>query len=108
MLLNWNRLCVGDDEGELVTPTGRWKISETPTNNLYISAIFDFENASGYTIREYGLFANTIVKAECPEGQKYFLPEEIEDAGELSMLENCVPLIRTGDTRQECNFVMTL
>ena len=99
---------VGDDEGELITPTGRWTISETPTNNLYISATFDFEDASGYTIREYGLFVNTETKSDCPEGQRYFLPTEIENPGELLMLENCVPLIRTGDTRHECNFVMSL
>ncbi len=100
--------CVGDDDGDIVTPTGRWKESETPTNNLFIRAAFDFEDANGFTIREYGLFANTIIKSDRPTGQKYFLLEDIEDPGELLMIENCVPLIRTGDTRQECNFVMTL
>ena len=56
---------VGNDEGELVTPTGRWTVSATPTNNLYISTTFDFEDASGYTIREYGLFVNTETKSDC-------------------------------------------
>lgn len=100
--------CGSDDDGDIVTPTGRWKESETPTNNLFIRAAFDFEDANGFTIREYGLFANTIIKSDRPTGQKYFLLEDIEDPGELLMIENCVPLIRTGDTRQECNFVMTL
>ena len=99
---------VGDDEGGLVTPTGRWTISEEPTNNLYISATFDFEDANGYTIREYGLFVNSEMSSDCSEGQRYFLPTEISNPGELLMLENCVPLIRTGDTRHECNFVMSL
>lgn len=100
--------CVGDDDGDIVTPTGRWTKSETPTNNLFIRTAFDFGDANGFTIREYGLFANTIVKDTCPAGQKYFLLEDIEESGELLMIENCVPLIRMGDTRQECNFVMTL
>lgn len=100
--------CVGDDDGDIVTPTGRWKKSETPTNNLFIRAAFDFEDANGFTIREYRLFANTIIKSDRPAGQKYFVLEDIEKPGELLMTENCVPLIRTGDTRQECNFVMTL
>jgi hypothetical protein len=99
---------VGDDQGALVTPTGRWTVSNVPTNNLYISATFDFENANGYTIREYGLFVNTEVSSECPPGQRYFLPTDLVSPGELLMLENCVPLIRTGDTRHECNFVMSL
>ena len=100
--------CIGDDDGDIITPSGRWRESKTPTNNLFIRTAFDFSDADGYTIREYGLFANTITKSGLPEGQKYFSLEDIEDPGELLMIENCVPLIRTGDTRQECNFVMSL
>ena len=100
--------CVGDDEGDIITPSGRWRESETPTNNLFIRAAFDFSDANGYIIREYGLFANTITKSDLPEGKRYFALEDIEDPGELLMVENCAPLIRTGDTRQECNFVMSL
>ena len=98
---------VGDDQGDLVTPSGRWRISENPTNQLYVKAQFDYADGNGYTIREYGLFLNTIVKSDLPIGQRYFLPTEIEDFGELLMLENCVPLIRTGNTRHSCSFVVT-
>lgn len=99
---------VGNDEGELVTPTGRWNISEEPTNNLYITTEFDFSDGNGYTIREFGLFLNTVTGQELPAGQKYFLPTEIDDPGELLMLENSVPIIRTGDTRYKCSFVLSL
>ena len=92
----------------MVTPTGRWNISEKPTNNLYITTEFDFADGNGYTIREFGLFLNTITNEELPKGQKYFLPTEIEDPGELLMLENSVPIIRTGDTRYKCSFVLSL
>ena len=98
---------VGDDQGDLVTPSGRWRISENPTNQLYVKAQFDYADGNGYTIREYGLFLNTIVKSDLPIGQRYFLPTEIEDFGELLMLENCVPLIRTGNTKHACSFVVT-
>ena len=98
----------GDDQGDLVTPSGRWTISQIPTNNLYISAEFDFLDGNGYTVREFGLFLNTVTNDDLPIGQKYFLPTEIEDPGELLMLENTVPIIRTGDTRYNCAFVLSL
>ena len=88
---------VGDDQGTLVTPS----------NQLYVKAQFDYADGNGYTIREYGLFLNTVVQSDLPIGQRYFLPTEIEDPGELLMLENCVPLIRTGNTRHSCSFVVT-
>ena len=97
-----------DDQGDLVTPSGRWTISQTPTNNLYISAEFDFSDGNGYTVREFGLFLNTVTNDDLSIGQKYFLPTEIEDPGELLMLENTVSIIRTGDTRYNCAFVLSL
>lgn len=98
---------VGDDQGTLVTPSGRWRISEDPTNQLYVKTQFDYADANGYTIREVGLFINCVTKSDLPPGQRYFLPTELEDPGELLMLDNRVPLIRTGDTRQSCSFVVT-
>lgn len=98
---------VGDAQGDLVTPSGRWSISQNPTHQLYVSTRFDYADGNGYTIREYGLFLNTVVDSNLPIGQRYFLPTDIEDPGELLMLENCVPLIRTGDTRHTCSFVVT-
>lgn len=99
---------VGDDQGEIVTQTGRWNISETPTNCLYLTAQYDFADGNGYKIREFGVFLNTVIKSGLPAGQKYFLPTDIEDSGELLMLENCAPIIRTGASRYTCSFVMTL
>ena len=98
---------VSDDEGLIVTNTGRWTLVDYPTNNLLITAEFDQPDGNGYTIREFGLFLNTVVKEELPIGQRYFLPTDLEDPGELLMLENCVPLIRTGNTRHSCSFVVT-
>lgn len=100
--------CFGDADGEIVTPTGRFTASEVPTNNLFISTKFDFEDGAGYTIREYGLFIGTVVSGDCPPGQKYFLPTEVTDVGSLLTLENSVPLIRLASTREEFNFVLTL
>ncbi|MBR1735236.1 MAG: hypothetical protein IJ730_07350 [Alphaproteobacteria bacterium] len=99
--------CTPDDQGEIISTSGRFSVSESPTNNLHFTVLFDFEDAAGQEIREYGLFLNTVVQSDLPIGQRYFLPTEIEDPGELLMLENCVPLIRTGNTKHACSFVVT-
>ena len=99
---------VADDQGLIVTNTGRWTISNTATNNLLVITEFEESDADGYTIREFGLFLNTVVQSDLPLGQRYFLPTEIEDPGELLMLENRVPLIRTGDTRYKTSFVVSI
>jgi hypothetical protein len=99
--------CVGDDQGNLITPTGRFSVSQVPTNNLFIRTLYDFTDASEYTIRELGLFVGTKTAPELPEGQKYFLPTDIVDPGILLLLEHSVPLIRTPATRESFSFVVT-
>lgn len=100
--------CTGDPEGLLVTPTGRFSATETPTNQLYFHSTFDFEDASTETIRELGIFIGTEVFDDCKSGQRYFLPSELKNPGILLVLENTVPLIRTAATREAFSFVVTL
>jgi hypothetical protein len=95
------------DDGEIVVPTGRFSISSTPTNNLFIRVRFDFEDAATSTIREQGLFVGTVTKPELPAGQKYFLPTDLLDAGILLVLENSVPIVRQPSTRETFEFVVT-
>ena len=99
--------CVPDPEGDLITPTGRFKQSVAPTNNLYLRFTFDFEEAAQCIIRELGVMVGTRVKEELPLGQCYFVPSDIVDPGILLVLENTVPLIRTKSTRESFTFVVT-
>lgn len=99
--------CVGDENGELVTPSGRFKSSAVPTNNLYLKFTFDFTDAANQVIRELGVMVGTRVKEELPPGQRYFEPKDIEDPGILLVLEHTVPLIRTAATRETFSFVVT-
>ncbi|MBV2146030.1 MULTISPECIES: hypothetical protein [unclassified Wolbachia] len=99
--------CVGDENGELVTPSGRFKSSAVPTNNLYLKFTFDFTDAANQVIRELGVMVGTKVKEELPPGQRYFEPQDIEDPGILLVLEHTVPLIRTAATRETFSFVVT-
>ena len=97
----------GDDDGELVTPTGRFRAIDHPTNNLYLRFTFDFGDASNKTIRELGVFIGTKTKPELPTGQRYFELNDITDSGILLLLERTVPLIRTPATRESFSFVIT-
>ncbi|MFP3021741.1 MAG: hypothetical protein ACEY3K_01950, partial [Wolbachia sp.] len=92
--------CTGDENGELLTPTGRFRSSNVPTNNLYLKFTFDFTNAANQVIRELGVMVGTKVKEKLPPGQRYFEPQDIEDPGILLVLEHTVPLIRTSATRE--------
>lgn len=89
--------CVGDENGLLVTPTGRFTATDTPTNQLYVHATFDFEDAANETIRGLGIFIGTEVADSCPPEQRYFVPSDLKNPGILLVLENTVPLIRTAD-----------
>ncbi|WP_353283904.1 hypothetical protein [Wolbachia endosymbiont (group A) of Lypha dubia] len=99
--------CTGDENGELLTPSGRFKSSAVPTNNLYLKFTFDFTDAANQVIRELGVMVGTKVKKELPPGQRYFELQDIEDPGILLVLEHTVPLIRTAATRETFAFVVT-
>ncbi|WP_265017253.1 hypothetical protein [Wolbachia endosymbiont (group A) of Epistrophe grossularia] len=99
--------CTGDENGELLTPSGRFRPSDVPTNNLFLKFTFDFTDAANRVIRELGVMVGTKVKKELPEGQRYFEPQDIEDPGILLVLEHTVPLIRTAATRETFSFVVT-
>lgn len=99
--------CTGDENGELVTPTGRFKPSDVPTNNLYLKFTFDFTDAANQVIRELGVMVGTKIKPDLPVGKRYFEPKDIEDPGILLVLEHTVPLIRMAATRETFSFVVT-
>lgn len=99
--------CVPDDEGDIVTPTGRFKASEEPSNTLHISVAFDFEDGEGHTIREFGIFVGTKLADDLPIGQRYFLPTDLAEKGQLLALERVAPIYRQAMTREIENFVLT-
>ncbi|MFP3020506.1 MAG: hypothetical protein ACEY3F_04110 [Wolbachia sp.] len=99
--------CTGDENGELLTPSGRFKSSAVPTNNLFLKFTFDFTDAANQVIRELGVMVGTKIKEGLPRGQRYFEPKDVENPGILLVLEHTVPLIRTAATRETFSFVVT-
>ena len=96
-----------DPEGEIVVPTGRYRLSTEPTNHLFIRVRFDFEDASTSIVREQGLFVGTQTDPDLPIGQKFFVPAQITDPGILLVLQNSVPIVRQPSTRETFEFVVT-
>ncbi|CAM3692233.1 hypothetical protein VA7868_03739 [Vibrio aerogenes CECT 7868] len=99
--------CEPDPDGEIVVTSGRFKLSDTPTNHLFCEFRFDFEDAQGETLREVGVMVGTTPKADTPAGQFYFKPEELDKDGTLLLLEYRKPLYRDIGVRETFEFVIT-
>ena len=96
-----------DPEGEIVVPTGRYRLSVEPTNHLFIRGRFDFEDAATSVVREQGLFVGCATDTALPIGQKFFVPSQISDPGILLVLQHSVPIVRQPSTRETFEFVVT-
>lgn len=93
--------------GAISIPEGNYDITNTPTNNLYFKFHFEFADAVGSTIRETGIFLDTVPAAGVPVGQVYLLPAQVAQPGTLLVLERRSPIVREITTRQLFEFVVT-
>lgn len=99
---------VEDAAGDIVLPDGtKWLRSVTPTNNLFVSVEFDFTDAPGSVIREFGVFVGSTVVGGLPAGQRYFLPAQVATPGRLLHLENTAPIFRSPAIRESFQTVVT-
>ena len=100
-----------DPQGSLVLPSGRWSISGTPTNSLYMRFAFDYTDGSSAVIRELGVFVGTAIKPavlSATPGKLYFDPSDLQATGTLLALQRVPKITRSGATRQAFEFVLTL
>lgn len=98
-----------DPAGEIMTPDKlRWSISTTPTRHLCIHARFDFADAPDETIRELGVFIDTIAREGVPAAQPYLLPVEVADPGIAFLLDYLEPAVRSSAARPGYTYVITL
>ena len=96
--------CVPDDGGDIITPSGKYSISPSPTQSLFIRANFDFTDSVGETIREAAVFSDGIVSA--PPGTTYFTPGYVSSGGSLLILKRFTAFVRGSDTNETLNFVL--
>lgn len=91
---------VEDVAGDIVLPAGRFSLSVTPTNLLYVTAQFDFVDAPSTVIREIGIFVGGTTDPGLPAGQRYFTPDQVVEPGRLLHLENRAPVYRSPEIRE--------
>ena len=99
--------CTPNANGDIAVPEGRFAVSQTPTNNLYYRFFFEFEEAVGSTIREQAIFLDTVAATGVPTGQFYLLPNQVQTAGTLLVIQRTAPIVREVTTRQLFEFVVT-
>ncbi|MDR2164578.1 MAG: hypothetical protein LBO79_02895 [Zoogloeaceae bacterium] len=105
----WQFITPDDENGTITVndvddPTITHKFSPSPdnapTNFLFLLFNFDLADAPAATIREVGIFVNTVTDPELPEGQRYFTPDQIIDPGILLALERIPFFNRQPSVRQ--------
>lgn len=99
---------VPDPVGEVQVPTGRYRLTNTPSNHLYLRCDFGFTDAVDQVIREAGLFMNSVIQQGLPAGQRYFTPDQVVAPGSLVALEHFPPIIRSPLQREQFEFVLTI
>lgn len=92
---------VPDVNGTIVMPNGtKFTLSATPTSNLYVTAEFDFVDASSSVIREASVNIGTEIVAGLPAGQKYFTPDQVTNVGRMLQIEYFAPIYRSPAVRE--------
>lgn len=102
------RFVTEDPNGEIVAPTGRYSISQTPTRHLLMRVAYEFGDAPASIIREVAVFVGTEVEPDLPAGQRYFTPSEIVAPGTLFSLERISQIHRSPATRETFEHVISL
>lgn len=96
-----------DANGAISLPSGRFSISATQTNQLYLRFTLDFADASTETIRETAVFLDASPNSGLPAGQVFFAPSDMQTTGTLYLIEHVPAIIRTSATRETFEFVLT-
>jgi hypothetical protein len=99
-----------DVDGSISVPNGRFSpvAAGQKSNNLYLRFNFDYTDADTSQVREVAIFVGTTIKPEVGGGQSYFLPADLLSPGTLLGLQRPPKIIRSGNTRQSFEFVLTL
>lgn len=95
-----------DADGEIVLPEGRFTISLTPTKYLFLRFQFEYQDAVGEDIREYGVFVGTVPLSSVPSNTKYLLPDQIEDPGRMLVAERVTKYPRADNRRELFSYVI--
>lgn len=96
-----------DVNGTIVANGLKWAESITPTRNVYLQFKFDASDASAEVIRQFALFHGTVVKPATPVGKSFLSLTDLDETGNLFMVENIQPISRNATTREIYEIVIT-
>lgn len=94
-----------DNNGDIVTSSGKWSESVVPTNYLYLRVNFEQTDAFDKIIYQRGLFIGTTPKPEYST-INYLIPDMIQSPGTMLGLSNIPELIRDPLTRETVEIVL--
>lgn len=100
--------CTPDEDGPIETPDGNYTTSGSPTPWLYFRFSFETNEAVGSTIREWAIFLGTTKMPGVAAGKFYLTPAEVDDPGNLLVIERGAPIVRAVTTRQFFDLVVRL
>lgn len=95
-----------DVAGSIITPSGNFTASVSPTKYLYLKVGFDYLDAPASVIREVAVFAGSTFISDLPVGQRYFTPAQVATPGRLLHLEHMIPIIRSSTARENFEIVI--
>jgi hypothetical protein len=101
------QFCSPNQNGSIVVPDGKFQPSVSATNCVYFKFHFDFGDAVGNTIREMGIFLDTIATSATPAGQYLLLPANVQTPGSLLTIQRRAPDLIEGTTRNLFEIVVT-
>lgn len=97
---------VQDVNGVLLIDGIKWSVSVEPTKFVYLKFVFEQDMNSSDAIYQLGLFTNTIPSTG-HESDDYLQPVNIDNIGEIVLLENQPVVYRNSATREIFEYVIT-
>lgn len=109
----YRALVVQDDDGTLEYRGYKWKIVpedealEKGARWVYLSTTLTYnELPTDRPYRQVGVYTNTKLAEDTDPNKYNLLPEEVEDAGVLEVLDNRKPVYRDNDVRETIKLVL--
>lgn len=96
-----------DPNGGIVANDTTWSVVTYPTRHMYLQFKFDATEGVGQIIHQLGIFTDSVVKETVPIGKMYLLPADLDDTGNLYMIDNIEPFSRFAGKREIVEFVIT-
>ncbi|ABS14213.1 hypothetical protein I6H96_02405 [Brucella anthropi] len=97
-----------DPDGAILMADGaRYSQSSEATQFVYVRFQLDLADASGTTLREAGIYINTVLDSAVPGGQTYIPASQITQLGSMIEVDRFAPIIRDGSIGQTFSFILT-